>query len=82
MKQTQEEKQWMADYFNIPIEETISFNSGNCFATAIVRTEQSANKIAEKVKDKVVNGGNYDGMKLGRISPIKLNEELFYSVMC
>lgn len=71
-------KQWVSEKFGIPENDVLSYHAGNCYDTAHILTEESANKIKEKMNGRYVNGGAFDGMKLGRIE--KCNT--FYVVTC
>jgi len=59
---------WAAAFFEIPETEVVAYNSGCCYNKVWVRTEESAQKCAAKVKGETVNGGLLDGMPLGSIS--------------
>jgi hypothetical protein len=61
---------WAAGHYGIPREDVHWANSGICYDTVSVLTEKSANKIAEQVKGRTVNGGYFHGMQLGGITHI------------
>ena len=75
---TQETKQWLSKEYGIPTEDIVWYNSGICYSRIMVKTEESAKKVQESVKDQYVNGGWYDGMSLGGYTKY----ENGYDVMC
>lgn len=72
-------QKWLSEMYDIPAEDILWYNSGICYSRVLVKTEESANKIYEKVKDYTVNGGWYHGMSLGSYTKTK---EGYYDVMC
>lgn len=74
-----ETQQWLSEKFDIPTEDVLWYNSGICYSRILVNTEESANKVREKVKDYTVNGGWYHGMSLGGYTK---TQEGHYDVMC
>lgn len=74
---------YLSKRFDIPEEDIVSYNSGICYSRIVVRTQESANKVHDSVKDNTVNGGMFDGMQLGGIRKYK-NEfgKLLYDVTC
>jgi hypothetical protein len=82
MKNTTEEKQFIAETFGVPIEDAIYYHSGICYSRAGVKTKESAEMIANAVEGRVVNGGWYDGMKLGIVSKFADSGEIWYEVTC
>lgn len=87
MDRDEQNKIWAAKEFGIPIADILWFNSGICYDRIGVTTQESANKITEKVKDKTANGGMFDGMPLGGqsfYSPTKNQaiKQEYYDIMC
>jgi hypothetical protein len=75
-------KKWLSERFGIPPEEIIMYNAGICYSRIVVTTQESAEKVREKVKDGTVNGGMLDGMPLGGISEYEQEGVITYSVYC
>ena len=76
-------KVWLSEKFGIQQESISWYNSGNCFDRIILFDEDSANKVKDQVKHKFVNGGNYEGMRLGyTTSYVNTNGIKVYDVMC
>lgn len=74
---------WASQKFGIDPSEIYNYHSGNCFDTIIVLNEKAAQKIKDAVNGRFVNGGNYDGMRLGFIQKFPTRSgEIGYSVMC
>jgi len=74
----EETKQWLSKRFSIPTEDIIWYNSGVCYNRIGVKTQESAWKVSESVKDKYVNGGMLDGAPLGGYTKCDGG----YDVMC
>lgn len=72
-------KQWLSKRFNIPMDDIVWYNSGICYSRIVVKTEESALKVHEKVKGHTANGGWFHGMPLGSYSQTK---EGHYDVTC
>lgn len=72
-KRQAEELERSRDYavkrFGIKPEEFVWYNSGICYDRIIVNTEEAALKVAAAVQGRSVNGGWFDGMPLGQLSP-------------
>ena len=60
-------KEWAATKYGIKSEEVLDFNSGACYSTIWVSTNEAAQTISKSVNG-TVNGGWYDGMKLGYVT--------------
>ena len=80
---SQETKDWASKKFDIPAKDIVWYNHGSCYDRIIVKTEESAKKVHEKVKGERVNGGMLDGMPLGGISELKSQDGIIeYDVTC
>jgi hypothetical protein len=79
----QQEKEYAAKRFNIPIEDVLFYNSGICYDRVGVLTKESADKVTKAVEGDSVNGGMLDGMPLGgqRKTPRKAGGE-YFDVIC
>lgn len=73
------DKKYLAGRYGIPIEDIVWHNSGCCYDRIVVRTKESADKVAAAVKGGTVNGGMFHGMALGGISK---TAEGHFDVMC
>src|SRR6185369_16125061 len=58
-----------ADRFGLKPEEVAGYNSGSCYDKIWVTTKEAADKVAAAVKGQTCNGGWFDGMSLGGITP-------------
>lgn len=74
----QETKEWAAKEFGIPVEDVVWYNAGTCYDRIGVKTDESAQKVRDKVKGQSVNGGMFDGMPLGSTTTYKDH----FDVMC
>lgn len=79
----QQEKEYAAKRFSIPIEDVLFYNSGICYDRVGVLTKESADKVTEAVENQTVNGGMLDGMPLGgqRKMPREEGGE-YFDVIC
>jgi len=75
---------WLAKAYNIPLEHIRGYNSGICYSKIWVTNKESADKVSEKEKGNQVNGGWFDGMRLGGQSEYTDQEtgETYWEVMC
>lgn len=60
---------YFAQRFDLKPEEVLGCNSGSCYDKIWVTTQEAAAKVAAAVKEETVNGGWFDGMSLGAITP-------------
>ena len=78
-----EDKLYVSQRFDIPIDDVLWFNSGICYSRVGVKSIDSANKVREKVNGQSANGGMLDGMPLGGIAEMKDdNGNIYYDVTC
>lgn len=86
MEKLQETKEWAAKKFGILPEEVVWYNFGICYDRVAVTTKEAADKVSESVKGQYVNGGMFDGMRLGGQSLMPTNEynigDPYYDIYC
>jgi hypothetical protein len=82
MKSTEQQKQFIASQFGVQIDDAVYYHSGICYSRAGVSTAEAAQIISDAMQGKYVNGGWYDGMKLGIISKFQDSGEIWYEVTC
>ena len=76
-------RNWLATRFGIPEEDIIWFNNGNCYDRILVKSQQSADKVTNLVKEEYVNGGYLHGLSLGGQSKYQDTDgNIVYDVMC
>lgn len=65
-----QEKERLGNWYGIPAEVILWYNSGICYSRLMVSTKAAALKAARKVKGRTVNGGWFHGMPLGVINRV------------
>jgi len=60
-------RQYAVERFGLADDEVVWYNGGICYGRVIVTTREAAEKVAEQVKGRYVNGGWLHGMELGGI---------------
>jgi hypothetical protein len=71
-------KAWAAKHYRLPPSEVLWYHGGICYNRIVVVSKASADKVAKAVEGETVNGGWYDGMRLGGITKV----EGGYEVIC
>lgn len=62
---TEESRQYAAERYGIPVDAVVGYRSGICYSKVWVNTQEAADAVTEKVSNRAVNGGWFDGMALG-----------------
>ena len=84
MKNEQTQSQiYASQKFGIQQSDVYAFHSGNYYDRVMVTTEEAATTVIDKLKDKYVSGGCYEGMRLGYCKKIHTEEGIMvYDIMC
>lgn len=69
-QQHAESVEYAAKRFGVNKSEIVGYNSGCCYDRVIVKSRETAEKIAKSVEGRTVNGGMFHGMPLGAIQEI------------
>ena len=77
-----ESQLFASKYFGIDPSDVHSYHSGSCFSTIWVYTKEAADKVTNKVKGQIVNGGWFHGMPLGGQEAEIVDKQNLFRVMC
>lgn len=77
-KMNQSTIDFVCNRFGLKPEDVAGYNAGVCYNRVLVKSQEAANKVVEKVKDDIVNGGWFHGQPLGRITKY----DGFFDVTC
>lgn len=77
-----ESQLFASKHFGIDPSDVHYYRSGICFSTICVYTKEAADKVTNKVKDQIVNGGWFHGMPLGKQEAEIVEGQNLFRIMC